>query len=117
MSYAYLTIALAAFAVAACQTASSPRANAQPDRAPIAGEKIPRSDIASATAPPARDECNAAAYKNLVGKNKSEIPAKPANAIWRVACTACAVTMDYAPARLNIFFDEKTSLIKEVKCG
>ena len=117
MSYAYLTIALTAFALAACETTSANRANAQPDGAPISGETIARGDIASATAPPARDECNANAYKNLVGKNKSEIPNKPANAIWRIACTSCAVTMDYAPARLNIFFDEKTSLIKEVKCG
>jgi len=117
MSYAYLTIALAAFALAACESTSSSRANAQADRAPIAGETIPRGDVASATAPPTRDECNAAAYKNLVGKNKSEIPAKPANANWRIACTSCAVTMDYAPARLNIFFDTKTEVIKEVKCG
>lgn len=116
MSYAYLTVALTAFALAACETTAAQRANA-PDRAAVSGETIPRSDIASATAPPARDACNASAYKNLVGKNKSEIPSKPANAIWRIACTSCAVTMDYAPARLNIFFDEKTSLIKEVKCG
>lgn len=117
MSYAYLTIALAAFALAACESASPARANAQADRAPISGATMPRDDVASATAPPSRDECNAAAYKYLVGKNKSEMPAKPANAIWRIACTSCAVTMDYAPSRLNIFFDTKSEVIKEVKCG
>jgi hypothetical protein len=117
MSYAYLTITLAAFALAACQSASPARANAQGDRAPISGATIPRRDVANATAPHARDECNAAAYKYLVGKNKSELPAKPANAIWRIACTSCAVTTDYAPARLNIFFDTKSAVIKEVRCG
>jgi hypothetical protein len=117
MSYAVLTVALAAFALTACQSAAPSRANAQASRAPISGATIPRSDVANATAPSSRDECNAAAYKYLVGKNKSELPAKPANAIWRIACTSCAVTMDYAPSRLNIFFDTKSEVIKEVKCG
>ena len=28
-----------------------------------------------------------------------------------------SVTLDYSPARLNIFFDAETGIVKEVKCG
>ncbi len=63
------------------------------------------------------DLCGAAKLQNLVGRNKSEIPAKPAGAVWRIYCSSCAVTMDYSPARLNIVFDEPTGIIRQVKCG
>jgi hypothetical protein len=35
----------------------------------------------------------------------------------RVACTTCPVTDDLDPGRLNIFYDERTQLITEVRCG
>jgi hypothetical protein len=82
--------------------------------------------VAAACAPAAKetpvigaggDECGAAHYQYLVGKTKSAIPAAPAGARWRVTCTTCPVTMDYAPTRLNIFFDEKTGIVREVRCG
>jgi len=52
-----------------------------------------------------------------VGRNRSELPARPAGEVWRVTCTTCPVTMDYSPDRLNILFDESTGVIREVKCG
>lgn len=63
------------------------------------------------------DECGAAQYQSLIGKKKADIPAKPAGANWRVACSTCPVTMDYNASRLNIFYNEKTEIIETVKCG
>jgi hypothetical protein len=63
------------------------------------------------------DECGAAQYQSLIGKKKAEIPAKPADATWRVTCTTCPVTMDFNAKRLNIYFNEKTEVIEQVKCG
>ena len=80
---------------------------AQPSNAPP--QKAPAKE------PP--DTCGAKALQGLVGKPKSQIPAKPAGAVWRVTCSTCVVTQDYSPARLNIIFDEKTGIVKEVKCG
>ena len=81
------------------------------------GEKLSRKEVADATKAPSADECGARGHQSLVGKTASEIPAKPAGANWRIACTACPVTLDYRPDRLNIFFEEKTQVIQEVKCG
>lgn len=79
--------------------------------------KISKEDVAQANKPPETDSCGAAAHQTLIGKNKSEIPQAPAGANWRVACTTCAVTLDYRPDRLNIFFDDKTGEIKQLRCG
>lgn len=72
---------------------------------------------APATPPPGENECRASDYQHLIGKPKSQIPAEPAGATWRVTCTTCPVTMDYNPQRLNIFFDEATGVVKKVNCG
>ena len=73
---------------------------------------------ASAPAPKAsQDTCGAAKLHYLVGRNKSEIPPTPAGATWRIYCSSCLVTMDYSPSRVDIVFDEKTGIVKEVKCG
>lgn len=71
----------------------------------------------SLPAPGTGDQCAASQMQYLVGQNRSGIPPEPAGATWRVACTTCAVTMDYNPRRLNIFFDERTGVIREVRCG
>jgi hypothetical protein len=63
------------------------------------------------------DQCHASQYKFLLGRKDDEIPPTPKGAVWRVTCTTCAVTMDYAPTRLNIFYEEDTRVIKQVKCG
>ncbi|KQY75135.1 I78 family peptidase inhibitor [Brevundimonas sp. Root1423] len=62
-------------------------------------------------------QCRADQYQRYVGRNRSELPAKPANENWRVTCTTCPVTMDYSPSRLNILYEERTGIIREVKCG
>jgi len=67
--------------------------------------------------PPPPDSCGAGQMQWLVGEPKSRIPIPTDPGKRRVACTTCPVTMDYNPARLNIFFDADTGLVKEVKCG
>jgi len=62
-------------------------------------------------------QCRAERYQHLIGRNRSELPEQPAGETWRVACTTCAVTMDYNPSRLNIFFEEDTGVIRRVECG
>jgi hypothetical protein len=61
--------------------------------------------------------CKADQYQRYVGRNRSELPARPVDEVWRVTCTTCPVTMDYSPLRLNILFDEASGVIREVKCG
>ena len=70
------------------------------------------------TAPdPGLSQCKADQYQRVIGRHRSELPAKPANENWRVTCTTCPVTLDYSPSRLNILYDESSGVIREVKCG
>ena len=62
-------------------------------------------------------QCRAHHYQRYIGRNRSELPPRPANEVWRVTCTTCPVTMDYNSSRLNILFDASTGVIREVKCG
>ncbi|MGV8929083.1 MAG: I78 family peptidase inhibitor [Brevundimonas sp.] len=62
-------------------------------------------------------QCKADQYQRYVGRNRTELPPRPSDEVWRVTCTTCPVTMDYNPRRLNIVFDESTGVIGEVKCG
>ncbi|GAA0869666.1 hypothetical protein GCM10009116_15020 [Brevundimonas basaltis] len=62
-------------------------------------------------------QCRADHYQRYIGRNRSELPARPAGEVWRVTCTTCPVTMDYNPARLNILYDQSSGVIREVKCG
>lgn len=62
-------------------------------------------------------QCRADQYQRFVGRNRSELPARPAGEVWRVTCSTCAVTMDYNPGRLNIVYEESSGVIREVKCG
>jgi hypothetical protein len=103
-------IALAAFlALAACSTAPEPAA--PPPPAPTAPPPV------SPAPQPVADSCGARDHQNLVGRPRSEIPVPVRPELQRVACTTCAVTMDFNPNRLNFFFDAQTGLIKEVRCG
>lgn len=63
------------------------------------------------------DECGAGAMQYLVGRPRTEIPAAAEPSRRRIYCSSCAVTMDYSPQRLNIIFDDRTGVIREVKCG
>lgn len=65
---------------------------------------------------PAADQCGAKAHQWLVGRPRSTIPASlPLQS--RIACTTCPISEDYSPQRLNIFYDERTGIVKEVRCG
>ncbi len=79
----------------------------------------PVADDGPAPTPPGEgpNQCRADQYQRYIGRNRSELPARPANEVWRVTCTTCPVTMDYNPSRLNILFEEPTGVIREVKCG
>ena len=57
------------------------------------------------------------AAQALIGRPKIEIPVPLHPELQRVACTTCAVTLDFNPRRLNIFFDAQTGIIKEARCG
>ncbi|MBU1377833.1 MAG: peptidase inhibitor I78 [Alphaproteobacteria bacterium] len=103
-------IVMAAFlGLAACSTAPEPAA---PSPTPTA----PPPPVPPAPQPVA-DSCGAHDLQSLVGRPRSEIPVPVKPDLQRVACTTCAVTMDFNPNRLNFFFDAQTGLIKEVRCG
>ncbi|KQY65005.1 I78 family peptidase inhibitor [Brevundimonas sp. Root608] len=61
--------------------------------------------------------CRAGELQWLVGKRKTEIPVPVDVVNRRVACTTCPVTEDYSPQRLNIFFNEQTQIVEQVRCG
>ena len=64
-----------------------------------------------------QDLCKANDLQWLVGRNKTEIPV-PVDVInRRVVCTTCAITEDYSPYRLNIFFNAQTETVEQVRCG
>lgn len=103
-------IGLSAFVLTACASESAPPP--PPPAPPPVAETRPEPPP-----PPMADSCGLKAARKLVGKNRSEIPVPVNPALQRVACTTCAVTMDFNPNRLNFFFDAQTGVIKEVKCG
>ena len=85
----------------------------------VAGCAAPSSapaPVGQAPAGPA-DTCGANALQNLIGRARSEIPVAVDPSRRRVTCTTCPVTMDFNPERLNIFFDQATGIVKQVKCG
>jgi hypothetical protein len=105
-------IAAPLLVLAAC--ASEPASPTAPPPAPLPAEAPPQP-----AAPPSSnsDQCGAAEAQALVGRPRSEIPVPVLPSLQRVACTTCAVTMDYSPRRLNFFYDAETGIVKEVKCG
>ncbi|MDP1912625.1 peptidase inhibitor I78 [Brevundimonas sp.] len=113
-----------AFAAAGLMTACAPapvEENASPRTTPSRNPTTPAvsRDNAPRAAPPldGPEQCRADQFQRYIGRNRSELPPRPTNEIWRVTCTTCPVTMDYSPSRLNILFDETTGVIREVKCG
>ena len=97
-----MILALAALVAAGC---APPPADVSPSVPPVPPD----------TAEP--DQCGAGAHQWLVGRQRSEIPPKPLGANWRVACTTCPITMDYSPQRMNIFYEERSGIVREVRCG
>lgn len=92
-----LAVVVATAALAACAPVRTPEPT--PPAAP--GEKV----------------CRAENYQRYIGRNRSELPPTPADENWRLACSTCAVTMDYRADRLTIVYDTQTNLIQSARCG
>ena len=65
----------------------------------------------------AEDQCGARALSALVGQPVSQAPQPGANRHIRVVAEGDPVTMDYAPQRLNIYYERSTGRITRIKCG
>ncbi len=100
-------------ALAACTTsiadAPAPRAVEQARLNQPIGARNPQN--------PGADVCRASELQYLVGKPKTDIPVPVEVVNRRVTCTTCPVTEDYSPYRLNIFFNEQTQIVEQVRCG
>lgn len=63
------------------------------------------------------DQCSASRYQRFVGHPMDVLPEKPEGAVWRQACTTCAMTSDLGRERMNIVFDDDTRVIERISCG
>lgn len=103
---------IAVLFVAACSTpvdnARAPAAVRQAQQSQPIGTRMPQTDA---------DLCKAGELQWLVGKSKAEIPVPVEVITRRVVCTTCPVTEDYSPYRLNIFFNQETDIVEQVRCG
>lgn len=109
-----------ALALAACETtpAAPGTAAATPESAPEAVEMAEVSQPVGTRMPSAdQDLCKAGEMQWLVGKNRSEIPVPVEVVSRRVVCTTCPVTEEFSPYRLNIFYDDATGVVQQVRCG
>jgi len=89
-------------------TGPAPAIVAEAAAQPATGTRLPTVDA---------DICRAGELQWLVGRPRTDIPV-PVDVInRRVTCTTCPVTEDYSPYRLNIFFDQQTGRVTEVRCG
>ncbi|RZJ42943.1 MAG: hypothetical protein EON87_13400 [Brevundimonas sp.] len=61
--------------------------------------------------------CKAGDLQWLVGRSKTEIPVPVEVVNRRVTCTTCMITEDYSAYRLNIFFNDQTGIVEQVRCG
>ena len=105
---------LIAFALlAGCSTpasdASAPRTIEQAQVNPPVGTRMPTGQT--------QDFCKASEMQYLVGRSKTEIPVPVDVVNRRVTCTTCPVTQDFSAYRLNIFYNEQTGVIEQVRCG
>jgi hypothetical protein len=118
-----LAILAAALTLLACAptnvTPPPPRAGDPPKSSPVRAPPARPAPPQSRPAPPAQptDTCGARDLQYLVGRPKTEIPVPVNPRNRRVTCTTCPVTMDFNAQRVNIFFDQATGIVKEVKCG
>jgi hypothetical protein len=103
---------IALLALAACATpvsdAPAPRAIEEAQLDQPTGSRLSN---------PTVDMCRAGQLQWLVGKPKTDIPVPVDVVNRRVTCTTCPVTEDYSPSRLNIFFNEQTDIVEQVRCG
>ncbi|WP_415289518.1 hypothetical protein RSD66_07550 [Brevundimonas sp. S1H14] len=90
--------------------ASTPAAPVSPTERPYLSEPGVRNVSGAAM-------CKADEFQWLIGKPRTEIPVPVDVVNRRVACTTCPITEDYSPYRLNIFYNQRTGLIEQVRCG
>lgn len=86
----------------------------------LAGACAPTQDAAAPGdgAEPTPVACQAGDYQQYVGRHRSTIPADaPRGKVFRVACSSCAVTMDYRFNRVTFVYDDKSELVTRVSCG
>lgn len=110
---ALIVLAASALAVACSSSPPvadqpAPRAVEQAEQSRPVGGRMPGSEA---------DLCRAAEMQWLVGKPRTEIPVPVEVVNRRVVCTTCPVTEDYSAYRLNIFFNQETGLVEQVRCG
>lgn len=99
-------------ALAGCETPASDAP------APRAVERAQMSrPVGAPPVNPTADTCGAGDMQWLVGKPKTDIPVPVDVVSRRVTCTTCPVTEDYSPQRLNIFFNEQSGIVEQVRCG
>ncbi len=63
------------------------------------------------------DACGARALASLIGQPVSKAPRPSGERAVRVVAEGDAVTMDYNPQRLNIYYDRSSGRIIGIKCG
>ena len=80
----------------------------QAEQSQPVGTRMPSADA---------DLCKARDLQWLVGRPKTEIPVPVEVVNRRVACTTCPVTEDFSAYRLNIFFNQETDIVEQVRCG
>ena len=63
------------------------------------------------------DGCLASKHQQLVGRRVSEMPAPPADAVWRTHCAGCAVNQDLRWDRMTITFNDDSRRVEAIACG
>lgn len=117
-----------ALAVAACaspppnptgstRTSSYPNYPATTPVAPVSPTERPYLSEPGVRNASGQAMCKADEFQWLIGKPRTEIPVPVDVVNRRVACTTCPITEDYSPYRLNIFYNQRTGLIEQVRCG
>lgn len=108
-------IAPSLMALAALSACSTPASDAPAVRA--VEEAQMSQPVGARPVNPTTDLCRAGEMQWLVGKPKTDIPVPVDVVNRRVTCTTCPVTEDYSPHRLNIFFNDQTGIVEQVRCG
>ena len=114
MRLTLLSLAAAA-TLAACTEPAPPAPSADaPAQASVEPRPTPSPQPGSPT--PA-DECGAAERQDWIGRARSDLPAAPADALWRIYETGQPVTQDLRPNRLNIEIDPDSQMVVRLSCG
>ncbi|NEX91325.1 hypothetical protein [Caulobacter sp. 17J65-9] len=65
----------------------------------------------------ADDLCGADDLQWLVGRLRTMAPVTADMSRRRITCTTCPAPAEYDPARVNVLYDLKSGVVKEVRCG